>query len=167
MPVSALKTQRTQLGRQIAILRANSILKQMKPWLRSGEMLAWQQMATPRQDQQTNNIFEKTRRSIVGQPTSWHVLGHTRCERKDTVPYPSFSDTSLAHISSQDRRSSVKTKRMRGKTTGCLYTQESRGNGKTGDYFQEKTISWISKLKFTPSWLSLRKARSRLFSYET
>ena len=105
MPVSALKTQRTQLGRQIAILRANSILKQMKAWLRrSGEMLAWQQMATPRQDQQTNNIFEKTRRSIVGQPTSWHVLGHTRCERKDTVPYPSFSDTSLPHISSWDRR---------------------------------------------------------------
>ena len=141
---SALKTQqRTQLGRQIAILWANSILKQMKPWLRrrwaekcwhDSKVVAWRRGINRR-----TTFFRKPDDPSRAAAYFLTCPGHTgRAWSGDRVLYPSFSDTSLAHISSRDRRSSVKTKRIRGKTTGCLlYTQEGE-SAKLGDYFQQE-----------------------------
>ena len=97
------------------------------------------------------------------QPTSWRVLATLGVWARTECCIPLFL-TRLSPTYQLGTGGSVKTKqeRMRGKTTGCLYTQDG-GMPKPGIIFRKKIISGISKLKFTPSWLSLRKARSRLF----
>ena len=106
----------------------------------SGEMLAWQQGGGLKaRDQQTNNIFQKTRRSIAGSSLLPDVSRpHWAClKRGQSVVSQFFWHVSRPHIKSgQEEQRENKTNAGQNYRLP-LYTQEGE-SAKLGDYFQQE-----------------------------